>query len=104
MTTASTRSLLNLPKAHLHLHLEGAMRPATLAELAKRYGVEVPLGPDRFLGFQDFQRLYRTASGDHDGSLSCQSPLVTCFVRPNSTPTVRTWLRRSSNQPMPSKR
>jgi adenosine deaminase len=31
-----------LPKANLHLHLTGAMRPATLAELADRHGVTVP--------------------------------------------------------------
>jgi adenosine deaminase len=31
-----------LPKANLHLHLTGAMRPATLAELAQRYGLPVP--------------------------------------------------------------
>src|SRR3954454_6856370 len=36
------RDLLALPKAHLHLHLEGGMRPGTLAELADRYGMEVP--------------------------------------------------------------
>jgi adenosine deaminase len=63
MTTARGRSLLNLPKTHLHVHLEGAMRRATLAELAERYGGEVPLGPGRFGGFQDFVSLYRTASG-----------------------------------------
>ncbi|MFL6075028.1 MAG: adenosine deaminase [Mycobacteriales bacterium] len=35
--------LILLPKAHLHLHLDGAMRPATLAELAARYGIPAPL-------------------------------------------------------------
>jgi adenosine deaminase len=36
------RDLLGLPKAHLHLHLEGSMRPATLKELAETYGLTVP--------------------------------------------------------------
>jgi adenosine deaminase len=36
------RDVRALPKGHLHLHLEGAMRPTTLAELAAQYGVEVP--------------------------------------------------------------
>lgn len=36
------RSLALLPKAHLHVHLEGAMRPGTLTELAERYEVDVP--------------------------------------------------------------
>jgi adenosine deaminase len=31
-----------LPKANLHLHLTGAMRPSTLAELADRHGLTVP--------------------------------------------------------------
>ena len=31
-----------LPKAHLHLHLVGAMRPSMLADLAAEAGVEVP--------------------------------------------------------------
>jgi adenosine deaminase len=39
---STTRDLRALPKGHLHLHLEGAMRPSTLAELADRAGVPVP--------------------------------------------------------------
>lgn len=36
------RPLLELPKAHLHIHLEGAMRPSTLTELAAELGIPVP--------------------------------------------------------------
>jgi adenosine deaminase len=39
---AAARDLAALPKAHLHLHLAGAMRPATLRDLAGRYGVPAP--------------------------------------------------------------
>ncbi|WP_240617447.1 adenosine deaminase [Nocardioides speluncae] len=37
-----TRPVETLPKAQSHLHLTGAMRPATLQELAARHGVAVP--------------------------------------------------------------
>jgi adenosine deaminase len=37
------RDLALLPKAHLHLHLDGAMRRSTLAELAAARGLEAPL-------------------------------------------------------------
>jgi adenosine deaminase len=36
------RDLATLPKGHLHIHLEGAMRPETLRDLAGGYGLEVP--------------------------------------------------------------
>ena len=37
-----SRDLRELPKTQLHLHLTGAMRPATLVELVGRYGAAVP--------------------------------------------------------------
>ena len=53
--TPPSRDLRALPKAHLHLHLEGAMRPSTLAELADRAGITVPeiRGYGSFTAFAD---------------------------------------------------
>lgn len=56
-----TGALRTLPKGHLHLHLEGAMRRSTLGELATRYGVEVP-DISSFTGFGEFLELYQLAS------------------------------------------
>jgi adenosine deaminase len=36
------RDLTRLPKAHLHLHLTGSMRPGTLRDLAGAHGLEAP--------------------------------------------------------------
>jgi adenosine deaminase len=36
------RDLATLPKAHLHLHLTGSMRPSTLRELAERQSLATP--------------------------------------------------------------
>jgi len=66
----TSRTLESLPKAHLHLHFTGSMRPATLVELAERNGVRLPaaltghqmvtLSPDE-RGWFRFQRLYDAA-------------------------------------------
>ena len=60
-----------LPKAHLHLHLTGAMRHSTMIELARVHGVSLPpalteewppqLSTADERGWFRFQRLYDTA-------------------------------------------
>ena len=59
------RDLTLLPKAELHVHLEGAMRTATVRELAARGGTTPPSGlvEDgwRFAGFDDFIAQYTAA-------------------------------------------
>ena len=66
----SDEALASLPKAHLHLHLTGGMRHATLVELAERSGVHLPerlvepaVDDWKLLGWPRFQRLYDLARG-----------------------------------------
>jgi adenosine deaminase len=58
-------TLIAMPKAELHVHLEGSMRPGTVVELAKQSGVELPwslaMGRWRFASFQDFMNQYSVA-------------------------------------------
>lgn len=56
----SRDSLRALPKAHLHLHLEAAMRRSTLDELAAEHGVAIQVRS--FSTFADLIALYRLAT------------------------------------------
>jgi len=65
------RPLDQLPKAHLHLHLTGAMRHSTLVDLARTHRIHLPAAlveewPPKLSGADErgwfrFQRLYDTA-------------------------------------------
>ncbi len=65
------RSVQSLPKAHLHLHFTGSMRPTTLVALAHKHGIRLPdalarswpptLSATDERGWFRFQRLYDMA-------------------------------------------
>jgi adenosine deaminase len=64
--------LAAMPKAELHVHLEGAIPPALALDLAARHGVRLPgdeRGLDgirdayRYRSFEDFKRIFLAVSG-----------------------------------------
>ena len=70
MTPAALdRFIERMPKAELHLHLEGSIRPATLLRLASRHRVDLPATTVegvrewfRFADFAEFVEIYLTCS------------------------------------------
>jgi adenosine deaminase/aminodeoxyfutalosine deaminase len=81
MPSEPSRFVLSLPKAELHLHLEGSIEPSTLLELRRRHGMggaslaEV----DQLYNYKDFTG-FLTAFKDVTGHLRTPEDyeLITC--------------------------
>ncbi len=63
MSQAPSRDLRALPKAHLHLHFTGSMRPATLLDLAEQQGRRLPNSLREAITSPDSLRLPATKRG-----------------------------------------
>lgn len=64
-----TNFIRRMPKTELHVHLEGAVQPATLLKLAKKNGIALPVSNEaeirewyRFTGFPHFIDIYMAIS------------------------------------------
>lgn len=69
MQTPLIQFIRRMPKVELHVHLEGAIQPATLLQLARRNGVALPAGDVaglqrwyQFTDFKHFIEIYLTIS------------------------------------------
>ncbi|MFQ5729754.1 MAG: hypothetical protein ACE5GN_05275, partial [Waddliaceae bacterium] len=64
METKTRRWIRNLPKAELHVHLEGAITPEVLIEFAHKYRLDIPTNPNaleecfEFTDFEHFLKVY----------------------------------------------
>lgn len=63
MSDSHQRDLRALPKAHLHLHFTGSMRPATLRDLAEQQGRRLPESLRQATNTPDSLRLPATQRG-----------------------------------------
>jgi len=70
MTVASSEFISRLPKAELHLHIEGSLEPGLLLRLAKKHGINLPYktleeieAAYQFDDLQSFLDLYYMGAG-----------------------------------------
>ena len=54
-TSAALHRLIALPKAEVHVHLEGTFAPATLEQWAHEAGVPMPRPRERLLQFEGLE-------------------------------------------------
>ncbi len=54
----SDQFILSLPKAELHLHVEGSVDPPTLSELSRRYPTPLPTTNPRYKGLEESARVF----------------------------------------------
>ena len=88
------RDVFALPKAHLHVHLEGSMRPVTVAALASIPGYR----PD-IQGYDNFT----TFAATYVAVCSVLGSSTTCVVWSSRwSPTLPTPGRSGSNRPLTS--
>src|SRR5580692_3032604 len=68
MPSEPSSFILSLPKAELHLHLEGSIEPSTLLELRQRHGMDAATLPEveqlyKFTDFAGFLAAFKDVTG-----------------------------------------